>query len=127
MIQDLEPSRPLIFAFTILAACMGGNAVSTSPTIPEGRYEDPTGDESVSVQDDQITFDIVLIGKKAGQRFQRTYSYRLRPNGLLQPYPVRSVDAVFGIGNFEWVWDGSTLAQNNKSTHELIQAFTPSK
>ncbi len=98
--------------------------MQNAPSIPDGLYITSTGNETVEINGGQVTFHIELIGKHAGQMFDRSYKYRLRTNGQFHPYPVRSVDAVFGIGKFEWLWDGTHIVQKNSTTDEVMQEFS---
>jgi len=95
-----------------------------SAGVEEGLYSNPFGDQTLSVHGDQLTVHLELIGSRSGQMFDRTYRFRVLTGGELQPYPVRSVDGVFGIGQFKFVWDGSHIVQRERATDIVIQEFT---
>lgn len=104
----------------ILAACCGGTVRDAS--LPTGVFSNSSGDQTVTVSEGQVAFHIQLTGTREGQVFDRAYKYRLRGDRL-EPYPVRDVDAVFGIGAFTWRWDGERIEQHDRSTGALLQEF----
>ena len=75
------------------------------------------------VSEEALAFHILLTGPRAGQVFDRSYSYRLR-GGRLEPYPVRDADAVFGIGAFTWTWNGDRIVQHDRGTGAVLQEFS---
>lgn len=94
--------------------------------LPTGVYANPDGDETITITDDQIAFHIELIGKKAGQTFDRSYKYRVMESGQIQPYPVREADGVYGIGNFTFHWNEGAILQRASSSKQDLQTFSRS-
>lgn len=105
-------------------ACHLGGPLSDTPPIPDGVYANPSGQETLTFWEGQMAVHIVLIGARAGQQFDRSYAYRQVEGGRLQLHPVRSVDAVFGVGNFGWRWDGASITQTEAATGRVLQEFT---
>ncbi len=95
--------------------------------IPDGVYANPSGEQTVTVSADQVRFHVTLIGSRAGQVFERDYAYALSATGEVVPRPVRSIDGVFGIGTFRFVWDGQRIRQYERATGELLQDFQPTQ
>ncbi|MFH1467129.1 MAG: hypothetical protein ABIO70_22285 [Pseudomonadota bacterium] len=94
-----------------------------TPPIPDGVYANPSGQETLTFGEGQMTVHIVLIGQYAGQQFDRSYAYRQLEGGWIQPHPVRTADAVFGVGNFGWRWDGTSITQTEYGTGRVLQEF----
>ncbi|MSQ03798.1 MAG: hypothetical protein EXR71_18245 [Myxococcales bacterium] len=86
-------------------------------------FVNTTGDQTITVSEDALTFHIVLIGKRAGQVFDRSYKYRLRDDHKIEVFPVRDVDAVFGIGNFTWTENQGRIEQRQRGTDTVLQEF----
>ena len=88
--------------------------------IPDGTYVEPSGVERITVRGEEIHF-YVVIRHDPDEFLDRTYdSYSVWPNGTLQPFSMRSADAVFGVGQFDWSWDGENIVQKKREGDEVV-------
>ena len=92
--------------------------------IPDGTYVASKSEQRITVTGSTIHFYVRLNESSAGPgMLERTYQYTVLRDGRVQPYPVRSADAVFGIGKFDWYWDGEKILQRDPRSAELITSF----
>jgi hypothetical protein len=83
--------------------------------IPVGSY--CFGIECLLVAQSKISFHIKL-DKQIDEMITREYKYTVLSDGRIQPFPLRSVDAVLGVGKFDWYWDGQNINRTNPKTNE---------
>lgn len=102
--------------FALLFVLLAARCVEDRP-IPDGTYVEASGKERITVRGPEIHF-YVVIRSDPDEFLDRTYGYTVWPNGRLQPNPVRSADAVFGVGQFDWYWDGKNIVQKTRETDE---------
>lgn len=89
-------------------------------TIPSGSYEDPTGKQRVIVRGKEIRF-VIRLEDDNSNLFDQTYDdYSIWPNGRLLPFPITSVDAAFGVGRFDWSWDGKSIVRQKHKSQEIL-------
>jgi len=88
------------------AAC-----ATDSHPIEDGTYFARSGKDSISVRGEEMRFVLTIKGDGREQTFNRSYRYTVLRDGRIQPHPVRSADAIFGIGQFDWYWDGKEIIQ----------------
>jgi hypothetical protein len=109
----------MIMAATLHTLLATAACAADSHPIENGTYVARSGDDRISVRDEEMHF--VLTITEGGQQrvFDRSYSYTVLQDGRIQPHPVRSADAVFGIGRFDWYWDGKEIVQKAPSGAEI--------
>lgn len=119
-------------SLTIIACLLSFAAVSCTSTIEEKRIEDgvylnPSKLEMVEVRGRTIEFKIRVSDDLMQQRnIHRKYqNYTLLANGSFWPTPtvstpIRSADYLFGVGRFEWFWDGTHITQKNPKTGGMV-------
>lgn len=86
--------------------------------ISVGTYftDDLPGEEIVVLQS-EIRF-FIRVNKDF---VDRKYKYTVLPDGRIQPYPMTSSDAIFGVGMYDWYWDGNTIIQKNPKTGKTVK------
>lgn len=101
---------------TLLAAVA---CATDSHPIENGTYIARSGEDRISVRDEEMHFVLTLTEDGEERVLDRSYSYTVLQNGRIQPHPVRSADAAFGIGRFDWYWDGKEIVQKAPSGAEV--------
>jgi hypothetical protein len=112
------------YAAVAIGVVIFGCSVKTQP-LPSAVYRADDGSQSIVVQGKRIRF-IVRLDANQANLFDRTYdNHSIWDNGRIQPFPMRDVDAVLGIGKFDWFWDGTNITRTNRITGEAITFFGP--
>jgi hypothetical protein len=109
----------MIVAATLHMLLSTTACASDSHPIENGTYIARSGEDRISAQDEDLHFVLTITEDGQQRVFDRSYSYTVLPDGRIQPHPVRSADAVFGIGRFDWYWDGNEIIQKAPSGAEV--------
>jgi hypothetical protein len=96
---------------------------SDSRPIENGTYLARSGEGKISVRDQEIHFIVTISHEGRKEVLDRRYNYTVLPDGRIQPHPVRSVDAAFGIGRYDWYWEGGEIVQRNPDGGADINTF----
>jgi len=114
-----------VVPFIIVLLAIGG-CVAGEHSIPDGTYVEPSGKETITVHGSEIRFNIVISDDGPDKVLDRTYGYAVLPDGRIQPKPVRSADAAFGVGRFDWYWDGKNITQKARgpAKNQRVKLFT---
>lgn len=113
----------MIVAALLQALLAAPGCASDSHPIENGTYRARSGEGTISVRDQEIHFVVTIEHEGNQQVLDRKYSYTVLPNSRIQPYPVRSVDAAFGIGRYDWYWEGGEIVQRNPDGGADIETF----
>jgi hypothetical protein len=106
-----------------LTACLADKRL-----ILEGSYQNPLSDEYVTVQKSKIRFHINLRNEKGEKLLDQEYQYySVWTNGRILPRPLRSVDAVYGVGRYDWYWNGEAILRKDPKTGETAQFLREQK
>lgn len=119
-----EGLRTMILEATISLVLIGASGcVSDYHPIADGTYSMSSGEERIVVRQSEMHFVIRIDRDGQKKILDRTYGYTVLPDGRIQPHPVRSADAVFGVGSFDWYWDGTRIIQKDPKSNEPINSF----
>jgi hypothetical protein len=77
------------------------------------------GEERLFVAQTTIRF-YVKMEENSNVFISREYKYTVQSDGRIQPFPMRSADAVLGVGKYDWHWDKSKIVKADPKTNELI-------
>jgi len=115
-----------VLPFIFVSLAIGGCVAEHHP-IPDGTYVEPSGREIITVHGPEIRFNIVISVEGPDKFLDRAYGYAVLPDGRIQPKPVRSADAAFGVGRFDWYWDGRNIVQKTRGPdrNQQVRLFTP--
>jgi len=112
---------PMILAYLF---AIGGCTGTPNQPIPDGTYVNSSGEEKISVRGPDVHF-FIRRGVGGGDEFlDGSYTYSVLPDGEIQPYPMKSGDAILGVGQFIWYWDGKNIVQHDSRSPDSIQTFT---
>ena len=106
----------------MLVLVMAGALCCARPvdhSIAEGTYVSPEGSESVTVDGGTMRF-VVKHGRYEGMTLDKACSYFLSEDGRIRAYPMSSVEAVNGVGYWDWYWEQDRIVQvdrNNVRKH----------
>ena len=105
---------PLLLMIVVFAtnACL----MEDNHPIVDGVYAEAAGNEKITVAGSRIHFYIRISGDDQDRILDTAYGYTVLPDGAIQPKPVRSADAAFGVGAFDWYWDGTDILQESPSS-----------
>jgi hypothetical protein len=97
----------LCLIWTWATSGMAGNSPVTN-----GVYRESTKVETVSIQGEEIEFQILVPYGKEERLIKRKYKYDLLPGSYIR-VSASSNDAVFvfGIMKYEWLWDGKAIVR----------------
>ncbi len=104
-----------------LGACSGPREA-----MPSGLYVSGDGEERITVEASRrIRFQVRLDETDPDRLFDREYeSYSIWPESRrLQPFPMRSADALLGLGRYDWLWKDGKIAKTDPKTGEVIAWF----
>lgn len=104
-----------LYLFFLISLSFVSCATDYCP-VPVGSYF--FGNEYLLVAQSKISFHIKL-DKQTDEMIAREYEYTVLPDGRIQPFPLRSVDAVLGVGKFDWYWDGKNINRKNPKTKDI--------
>ena len=94
-----------------------------SSAIENGTYFAKSGKDRISVEDEKIRFVLTITVSGEQRLLDKSYGYELRSDGRIRPHPVRSADAVFGVGRSKWYWTGGEIVQKDLGTDEVLNRF----
>jgi hypothetical protein len=99
-----------IASLVLVTACAHG------PTVTPGRYESGDGAESVTIEGSAGRFH-VRVGPPGRETIvTREYEFSVGQDGRIQAHPLRSVEAAFGVGRYDWWWDGEKIVREDPRT-----------
>lgn len=107
----------------LLVLVAGVACMKTAATIPNGIYSKTPGDERISVNGPNIHFTIQIVRDGSRTMVNRDCQYEVGSDGRIRPFPLRSADAVFGVGSFDWYWDGGSILQKDPRTGDILGSF----
>ncbi len=107
-----------ISSFMAITGCLNDYHPMTA-----GNYVSGDGDERVAVIDSEICFHVRIRDEDPTSYIDRTYSYSVQQDGRIRVRPMRSVDAVYGVGRFRWYWDGQKIIQEDPKSGRALKQF----
>ena len=111
----------LVGCFIVLGPFAYSFAVSKhkQQRLPSGSYLSPSGTERIVVEGSSIHYSI-LLPRSGSNLFERTYrDHSVWPSGHIQPFPMRSAEWMYGVGQFHWNWDGTNIIRSNRNSGEV--------
>ena len=99
----------------VLASCIA----EQKPMI-DGKYIDPSGEQTITVRGLRIHFKIALEKGHRGRYVDHEYDYSILPDGRIQPKPLVSTDVVSGVAKFDWFWNGTVITRTDPTTKEAL-------
>jgi hypothetical protein len=90
-----------------------GSCIAQHHPIPIGTYVTPSGDESVSAFESELHFRVRVDEKHPERLIDRTFSYTVEKDGEIIPHTMTSIEAAFGVGRYDWYWDGETIIRRD--------------
>ena len=112
----------LVSGLVYLLVAVGGCGNEYHPIIV-GTYSSPSGDEEIVVSESKIRFKIRLNDSNGNRALDKTYDYTVESDGRLETVGVTSVDAAFGVGRFDWYWDGEKITQKDTRSNAPAKVF----
>tara|TARA_B100000767_G_C19288714_1_gene338482 strand:- start:23 stop:391 length:369 start_codon:yes stop_codon:yes gene_type:complete len=109
-----------IFKFLLLQfflACFVSSCAVVEEIITPGEYAVADSREFIFINGNTIKFH--LYDKKNSVFFEKEYKYSLLADGKIQPYPMTSVDAIYGIGKFDWYLKEGDIHMKDPKTKKM--------
>jgi hypothetical protein len=97
---------------------------SDSRPIPPGRYVGQPGGDVIEVSETELRFLLSGTPHEPKRRTDRVYQYTVLSDRRIQPYPMASEDALYGVGAWDWRWNGAAIEQRDLRSGSTIQRFT---
>jgi hypothetical protein len=106
--------KSFALAFFLIWTWATSGMAGNSP-ITNGVYRESTKVETVSIQGEEIEFQIRVPDGKEERLVKRKYKYRLLPGSDIHVI-ASSNDSVFvfGILKYEWFWDGKAIVRKQR-------------
>jgi hypothetical protein len=101
-----------VFLPMVLAFVAGCARCSDVRPLVDGTYYSPSGEERIVVRGPKLEFHVLILDPEKRSVGKRIFdNYSVWPDGRIQPYPMRSVELLKGIGSCEWKWSGSEIVR----------------
>jgi hypothetical protein len=122
--MNKRPVRVMIdkLGALVVLVVLGCRAADQHPIKP-GKYLSPSGDEGITVFESRMRFQIRLPVENREVSLDKTYSYTALDNGRIEPLGITSEEWVFGIGRFDWFWNGETITQKDTRSEAPTKIF----
>ena len=108
----------LVFLPIFLWGCMADDRL-----LPRGKYISDENQEYVIVSGAEVKFHLFDIEQQVF--LKKRYKHSIYSDGRIQFYPNTSVEAVYGIGRYDWFWKGDKIERIDPKT-KIIMVFRKS-
>ena len=103
----------------VLAVVLGlGACITPGESLPPGEYVSDDGRERITVEDSgRIRFRVRVDGSGTGELTDRAFDNHQiwAQSKTIRPVPMKTRDAVHGVGKYTWRWRDGRIAKTSKS------------
>lgn len=106
-----------ILLLQLFLTCFVSSCATAEEIIIPGKYSVTDSREFIFINGNTIRFH--LYDDKNGAFFEKEYKYSLLSGDKIQPYPMTSVDAIYGIGKYDWYLKEGDIHMKDPKTEKM--------